>query len=98
MRLPLIRLVKYWNASNRYVFESYNLERELVAQSYSRCTNLKDYVFRAVKDLSLEYGAAQWKRTKVKRAQDIVERSRWLEAAGFPVEAELEIKKLVPEL
>ena len=96
--LPLIRLLKYWNASNGYVFESYSLERELAARSYWLCANLKDYVFTAVEGLSLEYGAAQWRQYKVQRAKRIVEETRRLEAAGLPLKAELEIRKLVPEL
>ena len=96
--LPLIRLLKYWNAANGYVFESYNLEQKLSERPCWLCANLKDYVFAAVEGLSLEYGAAQWKRDKVERAKRIVEKTRRLEAAGFPVQAELEIRKLVPEL
>ena len=96
--LPLIRLLKYWNASKGYVFESYNLEQELAQRSYWLCSNLKEYVFAAVEGLSLEYGVAQWRRDKLERAKRIVEHTRRLEAAGFPIKAELEIKKLVPEL
>ena len=96
--LPLIRLLKYWNASNGYVFESYKLEQKLAERSYWLCANLKDYVFTAVEGLSPEYGAAQWRRNKVQRAKRIVEETRRLAAAGFPLKAELEIRKLVPEL
>ena len=96
--LPLIRLLKYWNASNGYVFDSYNLEQGLVAQSYWLCTNLKDYVFRAVEGLIVDPGMAKWKRDRIRRAHDIVGEVRRLEAAALPVAAELEIKKLVPEL
>ena len=96
--LPLVRLLKYWNASNGYVFESYNLERQLADRSYWLCGNLKDYVFMAVEGLSLEYGAAQWRRDRVQRAKRIVKETKRLEAAGFPFKAELEIRELVPEL
>lgn len=96
--LPLIRLLKYWNASNGYVFDSYNLERQLAERSYWLCANLKDYVFMAMEGLSLEFGAAQWRQDRVQRAKRIVEETKRLEAAGFPFNAELEIRKLVPKL
>lgn len=96
--LPLIRLLKYWNAANGYAFESYDLEQRLVERSYWTCANLKEYVFAAVGDLTLDYGAAQWRRYKIQRAKRIVAETRRLEAAGFPSKAESEIRKLLPEL
>lgn len=45
---PMIRLVKYWNAQNNYVFESYELERSLVNKGFYNCYNLKDYFFKAI--------------------------------------------------
>ena len=96
--LPLIRLLKYWNASNGYVFESYNLERKLAERSYWFCANQKDYVFSAVEGLSTEYGVAQWRRDRVQRAKRIVEETKRLEAAGLPFTAESEITKLIPGL
>ena len=96
--LPLIRLLKYWNASNGYVFESYDLEQKLVEGSYWLCSNIKDYVFTAVDGLNLEYGVAQWRKSEVQRAKRIVAEIRRLEAAGVLSKAELEIRKLFPEL
>ena len=95
--LPLIRLVKYWNALNNYVIESYALEQKLAGGSYWACTNLKDYLFTAFETLSLDYGSAKWKKDRVARAKRIVAKAKQLEADGDPASAEAEIKKLIPK-
>jgi len=94
---PMIRLVKYWNASNGYVYESFGLEQDLVGQLYFFCTNLKDYLFSAIDGLST-WGLSQTKTNKVKRAKDIVAQVKEFERMEMPDKAESEIKKLIPEI
>jgi hypothetical protein len=94
---PMIRLVKYWNAINDYVHNSYELEKSLIGISYWLCSNLKDYFFEAIKYLPT-YDLPQYKLDKVQRAQDIVNRTIELEEDDKPYSAEIEIKKLIPEL
>jgi hypothetical protein len=94
---PMIRLVKYWNAVNDYVYNSYELEQDLVTNIYYFCDNLKDYFYSAINDLST-YGLSYTKSEKVERAKKLVKNVKEYENGGYPNTAELEIKKLIPPL
>jgi hypothetical protein len=94
---PAIRLLKFWNAKSGYVYDSYLLEK-WVAGNYSHsCTTVRDYFFRCVDDLSLGYSAAQWRKNKLQRAKDIVNKTKEYERDEMPYSAESEVKKLIPE-
>lgn len=92
---PLIRLLKYWNAENGYVYNSYDLEQKIVGQGFWGCTNLKDYLFSVVDNLST-WQLPQYKIDKVNRAKAIVNEVRELEANGYPATAESKTKLLIP--
>lgn len=92
---PAIRLLKYWNADNGYVYSSYSLEQAVVAHWFWSCSNLKDYLFSFLDGLSTS-GLPQYKIDKVNRAKVIVNKVRQLESDGYPGTAEFEIKKLIP--
>jgi len=94
---PMIRLVKYWNARNSYVYESFGLEKDLVGQIYFLCANLKDNLFSGINGLST-FGLPQYKIDKVQRAKDIVAQVKEFERMNMPDKAESEIKKLIPVL
>lgn len=94
---PLVRLVKYWNAYNSYVYYSFELEQKLLEPSYWNCSNLKDYFFAAIKSLPA-WGLPQYKADKVQRAKDIVDTTIEYENNNMPESAEREIKKLIPEI
>jgi hypothetical protein len=89
---PMIRLVKYWNAQNGYVYDSFLLEKSMVANSYWSCYNLKDYFFEAINDLQT-WDLPQYKKDKVQRAQDIAAKTKEYEEDDMPASAESEIKK-----
>jgi hypothetical protein len=92
---PTVRLVKFWNAQNGYVYESYGLEKWIVAQSYWFCTNLRDYVFEVLANLPST--GVQWRDQRIQRAKDIVSQAREYERLDLSSLAESEIKKLIPE-
>ena len=94
---PMIRLVKYWNAQNGHVYDSYELEKDLVNTSYFFCYNLKDYFFDAINSLST-WNLPEYKKVKVQRAKDIIAKTKKYESDNMPVSAELEIKKIIPVL
>jgi len=94
---PLIRLLKYWNAKNGYVYASFALEQNLANMSFYFCSNLKDYVFKAVDNLPT-WGLSTSKCQKVERAQQIVKNVRQYERDEMPASAEVEIKRLFPDL
>lgn len=93
---PTIRLVKYWNACNGYIFDSYGLEKYIVGLSYYGVNNLREYVFTVFDNLSLSYDQPQWRKDKLVRAKEIVAKVRQLERDNMPATAEAEIKKLIP--
>lgn len=100
---PMIRLVKYWNAKNNYPFASFELEKILAERSYiivSLMTSgqLKDYFFDAIESLSLDWGAAQYKKDALNRAKKIVQDTQYNLEQGWVHLAEDEVKKLLPEL
>ncbi len=94
---PMIRLIKYWNACNDYVYESFGLEQNLVRQHCFFCTNLKEYLFSAIEGLST-WGLSLTKTNKVKRAKDIVAQVKEFERMDMLDKAETEIKKLIPDI
>lgn len=93
---PTIRLVKYWNAYNGYIFDSYSLEKYIVGLSYYGVNNLREYVFTVFDNLSLSYDQPQWRKDKLARAKEIVAKVRQQERDNMPATAEAEIKKLIP--
>jgi len=93
---PTIRLAKYWNSKNHYVFDSFSLEKWIIGLSYRSCTNLKDYLFTVFDNLSISNDWAQWRKDNVNRAKQIVKNVRDYERLGMAPTAESEVKKLIP--
>jgi hypothetical protein len=93
---PTIRLMKYWNAVNGYVFDSFSLEKWIVGQSYWLASTQRDYLFATIDKLSTPTDT-QWRKDRVERAKKIVSDTRAYDSGGYPVTAEAEIKKLITE-
>jgi Second Messenger Oligonucleotide or Dinucleotide Synthetase domain len=93
---PTIRLVKFWNAQNSYVYDSYSLEKWIVDQSYYFINTQRDYLLETLEKLGIPTDT-QWRKEKVERAKKIVAEVRRLEREGYPISAETEVKKLIPE-
>lgn len=94
---PTIRLAKYWNAVNGYVYDSFSFEKWIVDRWFLGCVNQRDYLFQVFDDLSAGNEQTQWRREKINRAKQIIENVRDYERKSMPVSAEQEVKKLVPE-
>lgn len=98
---PVIRLMKYWNADNGYVYESYELEQLIVSFPFAAytlfsTTDLKTYLFAYILNNLSTWYLPQWKIDKIVRARQIVERVKALEGRGEWTAAEQEIKRLFP--
>lgn len=93
---PTIRIAKFWNAENGYVFDSYLFEKWIVDRSYYSCVNQTQYLFKIFDHLTANE-AAQWRNDKIRRAKDIVAKVRQYETDSMPFSAEGEVKKLIPE-
>lgn len=101
---PLVRLAKYWNACNGYVFDSYELEKKIVGRGYweliltGRTTRIKDYFYALMEDLDVGYLDAQWRQDKIKRLHDLLRIAQQYENAGNELKAEAAIRKILPPL
>lgn len=94
---PVVRLLKYWNALNGYVYSSYYLEKQIIGNFYFLCSSTKDYFKMAVDSLSESCeGMTETKRNKVqslkKKIEDIYEK----DANEMPYTAESDLKKILP--
>lgn len=94
---PTVRLAKFWNAQNNYIYDSFSFEKWIVDQWFFNCSNQKDYLFKVIDNLSAESATTQWRKDKIARAKAIVAEVRRLERDGMPASAEVEIKKLVTD-
>jgi hypothetical protein len=94
---PTVRLAKFWNAQNGYVYDSFSFEKLIVDIWFWNCTNQKQYFFAVIDNLPVNGGAAQWRSDKITRAKNIVAQVKEYELKGMPASAEQEIKKLIPE-
>lgn len=100
---PLIRVLKYWNASSKYPFESYDLEQRLAAQSYGfygfMATRQVGDLFRiAVDSIDAGWQAPQWKREAVSRLKQLTALAFTQERSGNSIQAEATLRRLLPPL
>jgi len=102
---PMARLVKYWNAKNNYVFESYELEKMLTEKSYWHICGLlgsggqlKDYFLDAMESLDVGWNAAQYKKDAVNRAHQLVKEVEYYQQRNLGAQAEQKIKRLLPPI
>lgn len=93
---PTIRLLKFWNANNGYIYSSFELEKWIIGQNFWGCSNQKDYLFKVFDILSPYNENTQWKKDKIIRAKKIIENVRNYEINSMFQNAENEIKNLIP--
>jgi len=98
---PLVRVMKYWNATASYPFESYALEQHVAGQGYGvlgllGSRQLADYFFQAVESLDAGWSAPQWKKESVSRLKQLASLARSQERSGSSIQAETTIKRLLP--
>jgi hypothetical protein len=91
-----VRLLKFWNASKGYVFESFSLEKWVIGQFYYPQVNQRDYFLQSIEKLPVPT-EVQWHKNAVERAKEIVANVRQYERDNMPATAEGEVKKLIPE-
>ncbi|MBT9548923.1 MAG: nucleotidyltransferase domain-containing protein [Candidatus Sericytochromatia bacterium] len=96
---PLARIMKYWNASKDYIFESYLLEKNIASTGfYSLPYNaqLKDYFFLFVQSIRVDYSMPNYKQNAINdlktKVADITQKESW----GYSSQAEDQIRNLLP--
>ena len=95
---PLVRLIKYWNATQGYPYTSFSLERYIVSKNFFSCISLKDYFYSFWSGFTYNSDTAQSTKDKVDRAKKYAIQAKQYEDNDMPVNAEIEIKKIVPAL
>lgn len=101
---PLVRLVKYWNACNRYPFESYDLEQRVV-NHFSGLAGLFGMAGRQLKDLFYDFMASfcgqfmfvQWKKNALDRTARLIAEAKNNERYGYHAIAAENMRTLLPE-
>lgn len=98
---PLVRVMKYWNATAKYPFESYALEQKIAEHSYGFLNffgspQLGRYFASFVGDLDVGWTAPQWKKEAVTRLKDLARQASALEQAGQYVQADAIMARLLP--
>lgn len=94
---PLVRLIKYWNAKNGYPFYSFSLENFICEISFYGCTNLNDYFYRFWEKLPATTNS-QTTNNKVNKAKQHAINAKEYERTGSANSAEIEIKKIAPQI
>lgn len=95
---PMIRLAKYWNASQSRVYSSYALEEYIVNLGYRYfSTSVFDYFSDFALSLSTGHLNVTAK-TKVERLQNNVREVNRLKEQGSEISAEQKLKNILPEI
>lgn len=95
---PLIRVMKYWNAKNGYIFESYFLEKEIVRIhqiSYFNY-NLKGLLFYTFKELNFPSNLSLIKECKLLKSQTKILKVQVEEAKQYNHNAFSLLKEVIP--
>lgn len=95
---PLVRLIKYWNATKDRPFASFSIEMDVVSRFFINCNTLWDYLYDYWSSFSCTYSTPQYIKDYVESAQRRVRKAREYERSGYLALAEAEIKKVVPPL
>lgn len=94
---PLVRLLKYWNVREGKIYSSYWIEKFVIDNYFASTSNIKTIFFEAINDLyGKRWELVEYKRLKVEKAKQIVDKTIEYENNFMPIHAELEIKKLIP--
>lgn len=97
---PLVRVLKYWNALNRYPFESYQLEQDIVSHSSLTILlfdgNLWDRFSSFVRNISISWGDPTYKRDAIERAQALISEITTHESRGEETHAQRKLERLLP--
>lgn len=102
---PLVRVMKYWNATAGYPFQSYGLEQEVVSAIHDNFYifgkpksiggYFYDFVENHLNDMVPLFAAA-WRRDAVERLQNVVEDVRQAERRLRMPEAIGQLQRVIP--
>lgn len=94
---PLVRLLKHWNAKHGYIFESFLLEKNIVATSFFLITKdkkLKDYFYKYIESIEIDESLSQRKQLKIENIKKSIEEAQEAELENNTAKAENIIRKI----
>lgn len=96
---PTIRIIKYWNAINGHIYDSYELEAKLAETWFFMCKNLKDYVYKGF-NIITNYGWSipDYKKNKLDSLHRSISYIKFLDEDNQSTLALKELKKLIPDI
>jgi len=96
---PLIRLLKYWNASNKYPFDSFDLENRVVMHWTFSTVSSNPTLWKRFRDFINELSGDTSRQTHaVERARKIITQIRELESQErFDLTAK-KMRRLLPDI
>lgn len=94
-----IRILKYWNAKNNYVFTSFDLEQMIVEHSTSIGGNLKDFLYECIDIATYRpWGMPKKKKAKLRLLEEKGAFIKSMDEMGHPDESLRELEKLFPQI
>ena len=96
--LPLVRLVKYWNAQMDYPFRSFELEKHIVQTSFWFCSSLQDYFYKFWTNFDQDINKDKGSSEKLSAVIEHVKNAKELERLKLFPYAVMEIKKIFQKL
>lgn len=93
---PLIRLLKHWNAKHGYIFESFLLEKNIVATSFFWITKdkkLKDYFYKYIESIEIDASLSQRKQIEIENIKKSIKEAQESELENNVEKAENIIRK-----
>jgi tRNA nucleotidyltransferase (CCA-adding enzyme) len=101
---PVVRLFKYWNATNHYPFKPHKLEESVIEYMNPIAFfdlvdyNLEDYVFGFGQSVSAGFFDPEWKRSKISRLKNLSREASNYYERGYEHDALNILKKIFPPL
>lgn len=95
--LPVIRLAKYWNARNGYLYSGWELEQMVLAHRFAfAAKNLKAYFFDFLRSLVATPALGVAKGEKLRAMRRLLDEIDQLLLAGKLAQAEAKAEELLP--
>jgi predicted nucleotidyltransferase len=96
---PLVRVMKYWNATANYPFEPFALEQKVVGFAHAQTTpaaRISDYFVHFVETLHVSWADQATKRDAVERLKAMTAQARQFQRSGLDIQAKGVMVQLLP--
>ena len=96
---PLVRLLKYWNACNKYPFDSFDLENRVVAHWTLSTLLINPTLWKRFRDFIGELGGINTRQIRaIEKANKVIAETRALESREQVDASVKKLQRLLPEI